>query len=189
MNIYDFDNTIIKGDSSFKFIKYSLFHHPLLVLSSLGKTIPLLVKYLFKKSNFEDIKSTIFSFVKDIDNLDVYMENFALENMKYIKKFYLERKKDDDTVISASFEFIVRPFCEKLGIKNIIATKYDFRKGVITSKNCKGEEKIKRFRQEFAQVVVKNAYSDSLSDIPMFNISENAYLVKEEKLALYNKKE
>ena len=66
MNIYDFDNTILKGDSSIKFIKYSLIRHPLLVIKSFLKAFKECVKLLFKKSNLGLIKSELFSFVKDI---------------------------------------------------------------------------------------------------------------------------
>lgn len=187
MNIYDFDNTIFKGDSSCKFIKYSITHHPLLVLKSLIASIPLGVKYLFKKEEFGVFKAKIFSFVKDIDNLEDYMERFTLKNIKNIKNFYLENRLDNDTIISASFEFIIRPFCEKIGIKNIIGTKYNVKTGKIIGKNCKGKEKIKRFRELYKEEDVINAYSDSLSDIPMFEISKNAYIVEGEELIKYHK--
>ena len=187
MNIYDFDNTIFKGDSSVKFIKYSLVRHPLLVLWSSIKALKESIKYLFNKSNLGLIKSELFSFVKYIKNLDEYINNYVLRSQKYIKKFYLEQKQDDDVVISASFEFIVKPFCEKLGIKHIITTKYDTKKGHIIGNNCKGEEKIVRFKEIFKNPKVNNAYSDSLSDIPMFNIAKKAYLVKDDEIIEYKK--
>lgn len=188
MNIYDFDNTIFDGDSSVKFIKYSIFKHPLKVIWSLIKSLKECIKYLFKKSKFENIKSELFSFVKDIKNLDEYMNEFVLKHEKFIKKFYLEQKKDDDVVISASFDFIVRPFCESLGIKYIIATDFNTKTGKIIGKNCKGKEKIVRFKKQFKTVEVNRAYSDSLSDIPMFEISTKAFLVKGDNLIPYSKK-
>lgn len=185
MNIYDFDNTIFSGDSSVKFIKYSFIKHPLMVLWCFVKGIKEGIKFLFKKSDFGKIKSELFSFVKNIDNLDEYMNDYVIKHQKNIKKFYLEQRRDDDVVISASFEFIVKPFCEKLGIKEVIATKYDTKKGVIIGENCKGKEKIVRFNKIFKNAKVNEAYSDSLSDIPMFEIAKKAYLVKEEKLIPY----
>ena len=185
MNIYDFDNTIFKGDSSVEFLKYSLVRKPFLVIKSILKSFKEIFKYLFKKSNLGFIKSELFSFVKDIEDLDNYIELFVLKNLKKIKKFYIEGKKDDDVIISASFEFIIKPFCDKLGIKNAIATKYDVKKGKIIGKNCKGKEKIKRFREIYKDVLVNEAYSDSLSDIPMFEIAKKAYLVKDDKIEEY----
>ena len=185
MNIYDFDDTIFDGDSSVVFIKYSLVRHPIIVIWSIIKSFKEIFKYLFKKSNIGQIKSVLFSFVKYIDNLDEYMDEYVLKHQKRIKKFYLEQKKDDDVVISASFDFIVRHFCEKLGIKEIIATKYDTKKGCIIGNNCKGKEKIVRFNKIFKNKKVNEAYSDSLSDIPMFEIAKKAYLVKGEDLEEY----
>ena len=147
MNIYDFDDTIFAGDSSVEFIKYSFVRHPFLVIWCLIKALKEAIKYLFKKSNFGLIKSELFSFVKYLSNIDDYMDKYVLKHQKHIKKFYLDQKKDDDVVISASFDFIVRPFCEKLGIKYIIATEYDTKKGKIIGKNCKGQEKIIRFNK------------------------------------------
>ena len=45
MNIYDFDNTIFKGDSSIKFIKYSLLRHPFIVIPSMFKSLWECIKY------------------------------------------------------------------------------------------------------------------------------------------------
>lgn len=188
MNIYDFDNTILKGDSSVKFIKYSLIRHPLIVLVSMLKALKEYVKSLFHQSNLGSIKSALFSFVKKINNLDLYVQDFVIKNQKYVKKFYLENKKDDDIVISASFDFIIIPFCKSLGIKNVIATKYDVKKGCIIGHNCKGKEKVLRFQEEFGNPKVKEAYSDSLSDLPMLSLAEFPYLVKGNKLILYKQK-
>lgn len=187
MNIYDFDDTIFSGDSSVKFVGYSLVRHPFLVFWSFIKSIKEGIKYLFKKSDFGLIKSEIFSFVKHIKNLDEYMNDYVLKHQKDIKKFYLEQKKDNDVVISASFDFIVRPFCEVLGIKYIICTEFDVKKGKIIGKNCKGKEKIVRFKKIFKNPKVDNAYSDSLSDIPMFEIAKQGYVVKGDKLIPYQK--
>ena len=185
MNIYDFDNTIFKGDSSVKFVKYSFLKHPLIVSLS---TIKALKEYI-KGSNLGQIKSELFSFVKKIPNLEEYVTLFILKNKKNIKQFYLDRQREDDIIISASFDFIIIPFCQKIGIKNIIATKYDFRNGHIIGENCKGKEKIKRLKKEFPNIVVNEAYSDSLSDLPMFEIAKKAYLVKNNKLEEYIVKE
>ena len=184
MNLYDFDNTIIKGDSSIKLIKYSFVRHPMMLTISSFKAL----KELIKGSNLGNIKSELFSFVKKIPDLENYINKFILKNKKYIKKFYLERQKDDDVVISASFDFIIIPFCHSIGIKNVIATKYDTKKGCIIGKNCKGEEKVKRFKEEYKNAKVNEAYSDSLSDLPMFKLAKKAYLVKNEEITLHKEK-
>ena len=170
MNLYDFDNTIIKGDSSIKFIKYSLVRHPIMLSITSFKAL----KEYIKGSSLGNVKSELFSFVKKLPDLDSYINKFILKNKKHIKKFYLERQKENDVVISASFDFIIIPFCHSIGIKNVIATKYDTKKGCIIGKNCKGEEKVKRFRKVYSNAKVFEAYSDSLSDTPMFILAKKA---------------
>ena len=184
MNLYDFDNTIIKGDSSIKFIKYSLVRHPIMLSITSFKAL----KEYIKGSSLGNVKSELFSFVKKLPDLDSYINKFILKNKKHIKKFYLERQKENDVVISASFDFIIIPFCHSIGIKNVIATKYDTKKGCIIGKNCKGEEKVKRFRKVYSNAKVFEAYSDSLSDTPMFILAKKAYLVKNEQIIPYEEK-
>ena len=187
MNLYDFDNTIFKGDSSVNFYKYSLARHPFIVFASSLKASKEIIKYIFKKSNIGYIKSELFSYVKHIKDLDTYVNNFILKESKNIKKFYLENQKEDDVIISASFDFLIVPFCKSLGIKNIIATKYDVKKGSIIGNNCKGEEKVIEFKKLFKDREVNEAYSDSLSDIPMLSLAKKAYLVKDNEIIEYNK--
>lgn len=185
MNIYDFDNTIYAGDSSVDFIKYSLCHHPFLTFIGIIKALKECFKYLFKKSNLGQIKSELFSFVKHIQDLDTYMQKYITKHKHNIKQFYWNNKKDSDVIISASFDFIIKPFCEYIGVKNVIATKYDVKDGKIIGENCKGKEKVKRFRELYQDKEVMNAYSDSLSDIPMFKLAQNAYLVSKNEITKY----
>ena len=185
INIYDFDDTIFDGDSSVCFIKYSLIHKPFLVLLSGLRALKEVVKYIFHKSNIGLIKSELFSFVKYIKNFDEYMDNYVLKYQDRIKPYYLLKHQSSDVVISASFEFIVKPLCEKVNITRVIGTRYDVKKGRIIGNNCKGEEKIKRFKEIYKDVVVNEAYSDSLSDVPMFEIAKKGYLVRGYDLVLY----
>ena len=184
MNIYDFDNTIFKGDSSYKFIIYSLFRHPFIVIISLFKG--LIAK--IKNKEFKIIKSEIFSFVKYIKDFDNYMDKYINKNMKNIKEFYSKNKKEDDVVISASFDFIIERFCQKLNIKYVISSKYDVSNGHIIGENCKGEEKVKALYLYFNKPVINEAYSDSYSDLPMLKLAKRAYLVKNDKITLINVK-
>ena len=158
INIYDFDDTIFDGDSSVCFIKYSLIHKPFLVLFSGLKALKEVVKYIFHKSNIGLIKSELFSFVKYIKNFDEYMDNYVLKYQDRIKPYYLLKHQSSDVVISASFEFIVKPLCEKLNITRVIGTKYDVKKGRIVGNNCKGEEKIKRFKEIYGLDEIKKEY-------------------------------
>lgn len=187
INIYDFDKTIYNGDSSIDFLEYSLKKHFYLVMKSIIKTIPILSKYTLKKCEFKEVKQMLYSYIKDIENLDEFIDGFVEKNICKIKKWYKKRQKENDLIISASYELWIIPFCKKIGIRNVLGTKVNIKTGKIIGENCKGKEKIKRFNKAYKNQKVENAYSDSKSDIPMFEIATNkAYLVKGEKLILYN---
>ncbi|WDC85666.1 haloacid dehalogenase-like hydrolase [Caloramator sp. mosi_1] len=58
---------------------------------------------------------------------------------------------------------------------------------IIDGENCKGEEKVLRLRKlldsEDIQIDRENSvcYSDSLSDMPLFNLVENRFLINNNK--------
>jgi HAD superfamily phosphoserine phosphatase-like hydrolase len=186
MNIYDFDNTIYKGDTNTDLIKYSFLRHPFSVSCSLIRSSILYRKYKRKEISFGDVKEVMLSFLFKIDNLDEYLDKFVDSHINKIKKWYLNQQKEDDTIMSASYEIWINKFCKRLNIKNIIATKTD-ENGKIVGSNCKGEEKVKRFEELFPGVKPINSYSDSRVDIPMLEYAEHGYVVKDEEIIPYHK--
>ena len=181
MNAYDFDKTIYKNDSSTDFLLFSLRRHPK-ALSRVPLIFSGYVKFfIFKKGRKEDFKEKAFSIVKYCD-IDKDISDFWEKNEKKIKTYYLQQKKEDDVIISASPEFLLEPICNKLGVKHLIATKVDKHTGKFLSNNCWGKEKVVRFRQEFKAAQVREFYSDSYSDTPMAELANKAVLVKGDKL-------
>ncbi len=45
-------------------------------------------------------------------------------------------RKEDDVIISASPEFLLRPICNRLGIRHLIASRVDARSGAYDGQNC-----------------------------------------------------
>lgn len=186
MNIYDFDNTIYKGDTNKDILLYSFKKHPFKVIKALKKTKKLERDYKRGLITFERVKEAMLSFLFEIDDLDGYIEKFVSSHMKNIKPWYLSRKNDYDIVISASYELWIIPFCKKLGIRYVLATKTD-KEGHIIGKNCKGEEKVKRLASTIPNAQVVTSYSDSESDLPILNLAKTAYVVEGNKLIPYTK--
>ena len=85
-------------------------------------------------------------------------------------------------IISASPDFLLCDICRRLQVQFLIATRMDGRKGKIDGKNCKGEEKVRRFTQVFGERKIDQFYSDSTADLPMVRISKKAYFVKGKKV-------
>lgn len=187
MNAYDFDKTIYDGDSGVDLIKYTFRKKPLLII----KRIPIVtyygIKYFFKCTTFEKLKSKIFSFLSDIDNLDEYLDAFVDSHLHKMKDFYNDIRKDDDLIISASIELWLDKFCERLNIKNHIATRYDLKNKRIIGKNCSKEEKLVRMYELYPNAKIEVSYSDSKNDIPLLEEAKEAYVVKGKQLIKYHK--
>ena len=186
MNIYDFDNTIYNGDTNRDILLYSFKRHPFLVIKALKKTKKLEKEYKRGMVSFERVKEAMLSFLFQINDLDKYIEGFVNSHMKNIKPWYLSRKSNYDIVISASYELWIVPFCKKLGIRYIIATRTD-KDGNILGRNCKGDEKLKRLAAVIPNAQIVTSYSDSESDLPILEVAKTAYVVEGNKLIPYTR--
>lgn len=185
MNIYDFDKTIYDGDSSVNFIIFC-FKKNKKCLFLLPEIIIVTCLYLIKVFEKEKLKSTLFKIVKYFDDIDsLVLEFWEKENYK-LKKYYLNQRNNNDIIISASPEFLLKPVAKKYNFK-LIGTKMDKKTGTIMGNNCYGEEKVKRLYTKEKISVCDNFYSDSLSDEPLAKIAKNAFIVKGEDLIDWSK--
>lgn len=176
INAYDFDGTIYDGDSSFDFYIFCLKKNKK-VLLQLPIQLYGAILYILKKYNKTEFKEKVFSFLKRINKVDEYVDEFWNKNIKKIKPWYIDSKKNTDIIISASPEFLLKPLEKKLNFK-VIATIVDKENGKFLSKNCHDFEKIKRY-EEYTNKKVKAFYSDSIkADKPMLKYAKEAYLVK-----------
>ena len=176
VNVYDFDKTIFDGDSTQKFYIFLLKKYPK-ILKYLPKQfiffIPFSIKFL-PKTVFKEKFYTCF---KCIDNINKEVDIFWQHNIDNIKDWYYKNQKETDIIISASPEFLLRPICDKIGIKNLIASKVDSKTGKYDGLNCYGKEKVKRFKEKYPNLLIGEFYSDSFSDQPLADIAESSYLV------------
>lgn len=183
MNVYDFDQTIYRGDSTRDFYFHCLKKHAVII-----KYLPMqavqFVKFIFGKVSKTSFKEKFYSFLKSIPDIDKEVEEFWKTHDKNIKSWYINQKREDDLIISASPEFLLRPICEKLGI-NLIASRVDKLNGITEGENCWGEEKVKRFNAACGGKINK-FYSDSASDNPLARMAEEAFMVKGDKILQNN---
>ncbi len=182
MNVYDFDKTIYKNDSTADFYLFCIRKKPTLVFSLFNTAAAALRYYAFKSGSKTDFKRRMYSFLRCVDAENL-AEEFWDKNIYKIKKFYLERRRADDVIISASPEFLLRPACRRLGIENLIASEVDPKSGAYKGENCHGEEKVRRFYLRFPNGVIDNFYSDSHSDDPLAAVAGESFLVSGERLA------
>lgn len=182
--LYDFDGTIYDGDSSVDFFKFCLKKD-----KKNYKILPkLAIKFLaYKSKNITDteLKEYIFSFLENFKNIDIVVKEFWETHESKIKNFYLEKKHNQDIIISASPEFLLKPICQKLKVKDLIASDVDKTTGKFKKPNNRGEEKVKEFYKKYPKAEILEMYSDSLHDKPLLDLAKKSYFVKKNKLYDY----
>ncbi|MGN0727987.1 HAD-IB family phosphatase [Treponema sp.] len=176
MNVYDFDGTIYKGDSSIDFFCFCAKKN-LKVLTVMPEFFIRFVQYKCGKITKEKLKSSFFSFVRFFPDIDFVTEEFWKCSSKKIAAWYLMQKRENDIIISASPDFLLKKISSQLGTR-LIATHIEKTSGILEEKNCFGKEKVSRFQKEFGKETVENFYSDSKTDFPLAQIALNAWLVK-----------
>ena len=184
MNVYDFDNTIYDGESVVDFFLYYCKKD-----KSLLRYIPSVFTALFKyKRGQVTIEQALSKYGEAV--ADYYRKHPDIpEDMKYfwnchmnkIKPFYKDIQSDDDLIISGSPEFSLDIICKRLGIKRYIGSLIDTQSGEV-KRLCIRENKVKAFFEEYPDTKIENFYTDSINDLPLIEISENAYLVKGNKI-------
>lgn len=186
MNVFDFDGTIYKGDSSRDFYFYCLKNYKKTrkrafstLIYGIGYGLRIVKKIKFKEK--------LFSMVADIENLDEAIEGFWQTHEKNIKSWYLEMKEPTDVIISASPEFLLEPICKKLGAECLMASRVDRKTGAFDGKNCHGQEKVTRFYERYPDGDIDEFYSDLYCDTPLARLAKRAYIVKGEHLKNWKK--
>ena len=187
MNVYDFDNTILRGDSTARFFAYCFTHYPRLWLDAPAQAANglLFVLKLRKKQVF---KQRMLGFLRLLPDVDAAVEAFWKKNFCRVKAFYRETQRADDVVISASPEFLIVPACRMLGIRCVMGSPVDKHTGVFSGLNCHGKEKVRRFREVFPEGQIEDFYSDSYSDDPLAQLARRAILVKGDRLLPWERK-
>jgi phosphoserine phosphatase len=145
INVYDFDNTIYRGDSSFDFYRHCCSRYPRVRRDVFG-VLPLAVDMLLHKRDKTRSKERFYHYLSFVPNVEEEVLRFWDTFDQNIKPWYLEQKRTDDLIISASPVFLLKPICERLGVK-LIASKVEAQTGIYDGLNCHDEEKVRRMRR------------------------------------------
>ena len=132
--MYDFDDTIYNGDSTIDFIKYC-YKHKYIKFRDIIKIIGAFIKYFFGIIDITQFKEVLFSFLNNVNDGERVVSEFWDEHYKNIKKFYLDKNHDNDIINSASPYFLLKPVCDKLGVKDLIASDVNIKNGKYKGKN------------------------------------------------------
>lgn len=176
MNVYDFDKTIYPKDSTLELYLVSLLRHPSFLLD-LPRGIAAWIQHRRKRITTDALREAFLRSFRRLKDPDAAAERFWAKRKHRIFPYYLAQRREDDVVISASPEFVLRPIARELGFGRLIASRFDPRRGTYDGARCYGEAKPPRFLAEFPEGHIDAFYSDSLSDAPMARLADRAYLV------------
>lgn len=176
MNVYDFDNTIYDGDCTIDFWKHCIKKYPK-IICTLPSTMTFAILFYLKLCKREQFKQKFYTFLKYVPDVQKEVKLFWNTHIKNIKRFYYQQKRHDDVIVSASPDFLIAEVCKRLKIQ-YIASKVNVSMGALESPNCRGNEKVKRFRKKYPNAQIQNFYSDTLSDIFLAKQAQHAFFVK-----------
>lgn len=184
-DLYDFDGTIYDGDSGVDLVKFAIKKNPKFLLK-LPKILWASIKFFLKIGTKEQAKNVIFSFLKDVEDVDAFVSEFWEKHEHKMKKFWIDKKDHSkDIIISASGYFWLKPIADKYKVKDLIATNIDPKTGEVIGANCHGKQKVKLFYNNYPKDIVNTMYTDSVNDLPLIEEAKKGYLVKKDKVMPY----
>ncbi len=186
--LFDFDGTITTNDSLLKFIRFVVGDiHFLIGLIALS---PLLVAFKLKLiPNYKAKQKMLSWFFKGCseERFNKVANEYSLTHIdKILRPKAIERlqwhqsQEHDIVIVSASLESWLKPWCSKNGF-DLIATQLEIKNGSVTgnlsSRNCHGQEKVNRIKQQYNLNDYDSiyAYGDSSGDKEMLALTEIAF--------------
>jgi len=179
MNLYDFDKTIYKKDSSIQFYFYCLQKKPYLFFHVIYIAF-LFILNKFKLMSTKIFKEKFFGIVKYFKNVPTLVNSFWKKQVRNINSFYLKQKSENDVICSASPEFLIKPAIELVNSKaTVVCTNFDIDNLKIVGENLKGINKVTALREslQIENLEFDAVYTDSLSDFPILDLTNNKFIV------------
>ena len=174
MDVYDFDKTLYRGDSTADFLKFCLRRHPRIVATFPRTAFSALSWLRFNAIDKTRFKTALYRFLPYVTDVEGEIERFWRINESKICGPCTPSK--GDLVISASPEFLLRDVCRRRGLE-LIASQVDPHTGAVLGPNCSDDEKPRRFRAAYPHESIDAFYSDSLNDTPLARMAKRAFMV------------
>jgi len=189
---FDFDGTLIKGDSIISFCFYA-YKHKLCTFGHLIRSGVMAALYHCGITNAEKSKQAALSFLagmprKEVEKIardfctHVLIPNLYPEGVEAIRRHRLEGA--EVWLVSASTAFYLEPLKRHLHLTGLIGTRMHVDEqgkysGLIDGHNCRGVEKTLRIAEVLAakgdmvDYSASYAYGDTAGDIPMLMLCEH----------------
>ena len=184
LNVFDFDNTIYRGESPVDFAFFLLRTHKW-IYRYLPPIFYHSVRYklcLVSRAGMEAVfNHYLRSFPLGKDELMHLIAQFWKEHACKLDKNMLRRIRKDDVILSAGPSILIEGIRHLLKTENVIATEIDFDRKKVVYYNFR-ENKVKRFYELFGQQRIHRFYTDSYNDRALMDISDSVFLVKKGKI-------
>ncbi len=184
MKVYDFDNTIYNGESSVDFFFFCVRKKPVL-LRLLPLLVIKLIKYKMCLISVDELERYVakyaMSVINEVGDIEQISKDFLEKYFNKIKSFYFSQKSDNDLILSANADFLIKGFSQKLGGIKYICSEVDLKTGEI-KQLCFRENKTVLFKKKYPDEKISEFYTDSLNDMPIIEMSEKAFLVRGNKI-------
>lgn len=185
MRVFDFDNTIYDGESGFDIFRYFFLKDPKRVMKYAPKFLEGFLRYKRRKITIDDVMNEYSYMLREyivlIEDIEAEFESFWDIHQKKIKNFYLEIQDENDIIVSACPVCLLKIICGRLGIENYIGSDIDQFTGKI-NRICYKDKKVDFFREVYGDIQIDELYTDSWSDKPLMDISQNVYMVSGDKI-------
>ncbi len=180
IDVYDFDGTLFRGDSTMVFWLYCLRKKPSL-MRHLPRQAAALVMMATKRWSLTRGKGEFLRFMRDIDVPEMAERFWSDPATKRRLVDWFEPKSSELPVViaSASPEIMLAPIARELGVPNLIGTRVEPSTGKLIGNNCKSAEKIERLRALFPDCQIRAMYTDDTkADGPLLQLAQQKYHVR-----------
>lgn len=184
MKVFDFDNTLYRGESCIDFTLYMIRCNKRIILM-LPMIFFNLIRYklcIISKNEIETlINDSMQKIIKDKNEVLSITKDFWDKNIRKLNTGLIESITEDDAVISAGPRFLLEAVIHNIGTSNLICSEVDLDKKQIIYLNF-GENKVKEYRKKYGTTPIDSFYTDSYNDKAMMDISDEVYLVRKWKI-------
>jgi len=176
MNVFDFDGTIMHGDTEDYFQKYCYSHFKIKIRHKIKIGFFHLLNNL-KIVSAQTYRNNFYPYIMDIKNLDKVLIDFWNIHEKDIFPYYHKIHQNDDVIVSATPRVFLEEIRKRLNIKTLIATELDLKTGKIIGKLCRGKQKVVKYDEVFHKQPFENYYFDQDHDMYLMAYAKNGYRV------------
>lgn len=194
--IFDFCSTLINFETGDRFIEFIIERINNPTLNKKLEKLQLLKTNFFlrviRKFNrgFFAYKKSLLKLIAGLtkEQISSFAEQYYHDEIKpnvvSVTTNLIKELKEDDyhlVILSAGYSEYISLFAKDFGVDNVIANSFKYHDDIFTGKtmrkDCYGKEKKKRFLEQYKDYKKLICVSDSLSDLPIFNIANTKILV------------